>query len=85
MIIKKIKENTLRRAIRNKLADILEDINESATIDEIETELIAMGIKYALDYYDVKKVPNGVGDVVAEEVVKCLGKLNMKLQTRLRK
>lgn len=77
--------NNFREALEDKLADILEKVDSSTKVDEVEKEAIAKAIKFTASYYGVKNVPAGVSDVISEEVVKCLGKINKKLQTQLRK
>lgn len=79
------KADGFREGLENKLADVLDKIDDSEKVDEAEKKLIEGAINYTLEYYGVKTVPAGVTDVIGEAVVNTLGKLNNKLQTQLRK
>lgn len=79
------KADGFREGLENKLADVLEKIDDSEKVDEAEKKLIEGAINYALEYYGVKNVPAGVTEAISEGLVDSLGKLNNKLQTQLRK
>lgn len=79
------KANGFREGLENKLADVLDKIDDSEKVDEAEKKLIEGAINYALEYYGVKNVPAGVTEAISEGLVDSLGKLNNKLQTQLRK
>lgn len=79
------KADGFREGLENKLADVLEKIDDSEEVDEAEKKLIEGAINYALEYYRVTNVPAGVTEAISEGLVDSLGKLNNKLQTQLRK
>lgn len=79
------KADGFREGLENKLADVLDKIDNSEEINEAEKKLIEGAINYALEYYGVKNVPAGVTEEISEGLVDSLGKLNNKLQTQLRK
>lgn len=79
------KADGFREGLENKLADVLDKIDDSEKVDEAEKKLIEGAINYALEYYGVKNVPAGVTEAISEGLVDSLGKLNNKLQTQLRK
>lgn len=79
------KADGFREGLENKLADVLDKIDDSERVDEAEKKLIEGAINYALEYYGVKNVPAGVTEAISEGLVDSLGKLNNKLQTQLRK
>lgn len=79
------KADGFREGLENKLADVLDKIDDSEKVDEAEKKLIEGAINYALEYYGVKNVPAGITEAISEGLVDSLGKLNNKLQTQLRK
>lgn len=79
------KADGFREGLENKLADVLDKIDNSEEVNEAEKKLIEGAINYALEYYGVKNVPAGVTEAISEGLVDSLGKLNNKLQTQLRK
>lgn len=79
------KADGFREGLENKLADVLDKIDDSEKVDEAEKKLIEGAINYALEYYGVKNVPAGVTEAISGGLVDSLGKLNNKLQTQLRK
>ena len=79
------KADGFREGLENKLADVLDKIDDSEKVDEAEKKLIEGAINYALEYYGVKNVPAEVTEAISEGLVDSLGKLNNKLQTQLRK
>ena len=79
------KADGFREGLENKLADVLDKIDDSEKVDEAEKKLIEGAINYALEYYGVKNVPAGVTEAISEGLVDSLGKLNNKLESQLRK
>lgn len=79
------KVDNFREALEDRLADVLEKLDKSQKVDDIEKELISKAIEYAAKYYGVNNVPAGVNDTIGEVVVDCLGKLNDLAQKQLRK
>lgn len=80
------KVDNLREYLEDKLADLLERIDKSKGIDELEKTIIAKGIDYGIEYCTkINSVPSDFTQAIAEEVVKCLGKLNQLTQKQLRK
>lgn len=79
------KADGFREGLEDKLADVLDKIDDNEKIDEAEKKLIEGAIDYALKYYGVNNVPAGVTEAISEGLVDSLGKLNNKLQTQLRK
>lgn len=79
------KADGFREGLEDKLADVLDKIDDNEKVDEAEKKLIEGAINYALEYYGVKNVPAGVTEAISEGLVDSLGKLNNKLQTQLRK
>lgn len=80
------KVDNLREYLEDKLADLLEKIDKSKKVDELEKTIIAKGIDYGIEYCTkTNSVPSDFTQAIAEEVVKCLGKLNQLTQKQLRK
>lgn len=79
-----IKTDTLREKLEDNLANILDKVDNSTSIDKIEQQVIKQAIKTAGQYYGIS-IPDEISNVVAEESTKCLGKINQKLQNQLRK
>ena len=80
------KVDDLREYLEDKLADLLEKIDKSKKVDELEKTIIAKGIDYGIEYCTkTNSVPSDFTQAIAEEVVKCLGKLNRLTQKQLRK
>lgn len=79
------KADGFREGLEDKLADVLEKIDENEEVDEAEKKLIEGAINYALEYYGVKNVPAGVTEEISKGLVDSLGKLNKKVQVQLRK
>lgn len=48
------KADGFREGLENKLADVLDKIDENEEVDEAEKKLIEDAINYALEYYRVK-------------------------------
>lgn len=76
----------VRRKVRGRLLSLLE-LLQNENVDKIEEKLIAEGMKTLVDSYtDIGgKIPNQAYTAVAKEVVKCLNKINDRMQNRLRK
>ena len=76
----------VRRKVRGRLLSLLE-LLQNENVDKIEEALIAEGMKLLVDNYtDVgSKVPDKAYQAVAKEVVKCLNKINDRMQDRIRK
>lgn len=80
------KVDDLREYLEDRLADLLEKIDKSKKVDELEKTIIAKGIDYGIEYCTkTNSVPSDFTQAIAEEVVKCLGKLNQLTQKQLRK
>lgn len=79
------KVDNFREDLENHLADFLEKLDNSEDLDKTETELIEEGIHYACGYFGVDVLKEDTVKTIAEEVVKCLGKINNKVQDQLRK
>lgn len=75
----------VRREVRGKLLSLLELLQDEK-VDTIEQELIAEGMRTLVTHYtDVgDKIPDKAYDAVAKEVVRCLNKVNDRLQDRLK-
>ena len=76
----------VRRKVRGRLLSLLELLQDE-NVDKIEEALIAEGMKTLVDSYSDlgSKIPDKAYDTVAKEVVKCLNKINDRMQNRLRK
>jgi len=73
----------VRRRVRGRLLSLLEAL-QNEQVDKIEEALIAEGMKALVDSYTDKKIPDKAYQAVAREVVKCLNKINDRLQERLK-
>jgi hypothetical protein len=69
--------------VRGRLLSLLEAL-QNEQVDKIEEALIAEGMKALVDSYTDKKIPDKAYQAVAKEVVKCLNKINDRLQKRLK-
>lgn len=79
------KADGFREGLENKLADVLDKIDDSEKVDEAEKKLIEGAINYALEHYGVTNVPAGVTEAISEGLVDSLGKLNKRVQVQLQK
>lgn len=79
------KVDNFREDLENHLADFLEKLDDSEDLDTAEEKLITEGIHYACKYFGVDVLKDDTVKTIAEEVVKCLGKINNKVQDQLRK
>lgn len=73
----------VRRRVRGRLLSLLVAL-QNENIDKIEEALIAEGMKTLVDSYTNSKIPDKAYQAVAKEVVKCLNKINDRLQERLK-
>ena len=76
----------VRRKVRGRLLSLLELLQDE-NVDKIEEALIAEGMKLLVDNYTDKgnKIPDKAYQAVAKEVVKCLNKINDRMQNKIRK
>lgn len=73
----------VRRKVRGRLLSLLE-LLQNENVDKIEQALIAEGMRTLVGSY-TDKIPDKAYDLVAKEVVKCLNKINNRMQDKLRK
>lgn len=73
----------VRRRVRGRLLSLLEAL-QNEQVDKIEEALIAEGMKALVDSYASSKIPDKAYQAVAKEVVKCLNKINDRLQEKLK-
>ena len=73
----------VRRKVRGRLLSLLE-VLQNENVDKIEQALIAEGMRTLVGSY-TDKIPDKAYDLVAKEVVKCLNKINNRMQDRIRK
>jgi len=76
----------VRRKVRGRLLSLLE-LLQNEEVDKIEEALIAEGMRTLVESYTNlgDKVPDKAYQAVAKEVVKCLNKINNRMQDRIRK
>lgn len=76
----------IRRRVRGKLLSLLEFLQDE-NVDKIEEVLIAEGIKLMVDSYTDMgmKVPDKAYQAIAKDIVKCLNKINDRMQDQIRK
>ena len=74
----------VRRRVRGKLLSLLEFLQDE-NVDKIEEALIAEGMRTLVGSYVGIKVPDKAYDMVAKEVVRCLNKINNRMQDQIRK
>ena len=72
----------VRKAVRRGLLELLETL-QSEDVDAIEEVLIAKGISIVASHYTNQEIPEAVSKAAAKEIVKCLNKINLRLQNRL--
>ena len=72
----------IRKEVRRGLLELLETL-QSEDVDKIEEALIAKGISIVASKYGSQEIPEAVSKAAAKEIVKCLNKINLKLQNRL--
>lgn len=73
----------VRRKVRGQLLSLLE-LLQNENVDKIEEALIAEGMRTLVGSYTDCKIPDKAYDAVAKEVVRCLNKINDRLQKRLK-
>lgn len=73
----------VRRKVRGRLLSLLE-VLQNENVDKIEQALIAEGMRTLVGSY-TDKIPDKAYDLVAKEVVKCLNKINNRMQDRIKK
>ena len=74
----------VRNAIEDKVADLLERIDNSEKIDRYEEEILKAGIKAAAAEFGAA-IPDTVLDYIVRKVVKAVGRVNRAIQKQLRK
>ena len=74
----------VRRKVRGNLLSLLE-LLQNENVDKIEEALIAEGMRTLVSSYSSAKIPDKAYDAVAKEVVKCLNKINDRMQDKIRK
>jgi len=76
----------IRRRVRISVLALLELLQQEK-IDNIEEILIAEGMKLLVDSYtDIgAKIPDKAYQATAKDIVKCLNKVNDRMQNRIRK
>lgn len=72
----------VRRRVRGRLLSLLV-LLQNEDVDKIEQALIAEGMRTLVGSY-TDKIPDKAYDMVAKEVVKCLNKINDRMQNRIR-
>lgn len=86
-IFKLFKRNNLkkiRNAIEDKVADLLERIDNSEKVDHYEEEILKAGIKAAAAEFGAA-IPDAVLDYIVRKVIKAVGRVNRAIQKQLRK
>lgn len=86
-IFKLFKRKNLKRvrnAIEDKVADLLERIDNSEKVDHYEEEILKAGIKAAAAEFGAA-IPDAVLDYIVRKVVKAVGRVNRAIQKQLRK
>ena len=74
----------VRNAIEDKVADLLERIDNSEKIDRYEEEILKAGIKAAAAEFGAA-IPDTVLDYIVRKVIKAVGRVNRAIQKQLRK
>ena len=86
-VFKLFKRNNLkkvRNAIEDKVADLLERIDNSEKVDRYEEEILKAGIKAAAAEFGAA-IPDAVLDYIVRKVIKSVGRVNRAIQKQLRK
>lgn len=73
----------IRKEVRRGLLELLETL-QSEDVDAIEEALIAKGISIVAERYVGREIPASVSSAAAKEIVKCLNRINSKLQNQLK-
>ena len=74
----------VRNAIEDKVADLLERIDNSEKVDHYEEEILKAGIKAAAAEFGAA-IPDAVLDYIVRKVIKAVGRVNRAIQKQLRK
>ena len=74
----------VRNAIEDKVADLLERIDNSEKVDRYEEEILKAGIKAAVAEFGAT-IPDAVLDYIVRKVIKAVGRVNRAIQKQLRK
>ena len=73
----------VRKVVRRGLLELLETL-QSERVDNIEEVLIAKGLTIVAEQYLGKEIPEAATTAAAKEIVKCLNRINSKLQNQLK-
>ena len=73
----------VRKVVRRGLLELLETL-QSKRVDNIEEVLIARGLTLVTEQYLGKEIPEAATTAAAKEIVKCLNRINSKLQNQLK-
>ena len=76
----------VRRKVRGRLLSLLE-LLQNENVDKIEEALIAEGMRTLVESYTGvgNKIPDKAYQAVAKEVVKCLNKINDRMQDKIKR
>ena len=74
----------VRNAIEDKVADLLERIDNSEKVDHYEEEILKAGIKAAAAEFGAA-IPDAVLDYIVRKVIKAVGRVKGGIQKQLRK
>ena len=74
----------VRNAIEDKVADLLERIDNSEKVDRYEEEILKAGIKAAVAEFGAA-IPDAVLDYIVRKIIKAVGRVNRAIQKQLRK
>ena len=83
-LLKRKNLKKVRNAIEDKVADLLERIDNSEKVDRYEEEILKAGIKAAAAEFGAA-IPDTVLDYIVRKVVKAVGRVNRAIQKQLRK
>ena len=83
-IFKRKNLKKVRNAIEDKVADLLERIDNSEKVDHYEEEILKAGIKAAAAEFGAA-IPDAVLDYIVRKVIKAVGRVNRAIQKQLRK
>ena len=83
-IFKRKNLKKVRNAIEDKVADLLERIDNSEKVDRYEEEILKAGIKAAAAEFGAA-IPEAVLDYIVRKVIKAIGRVNRAIQKQLRK
>ena len=74
----------VRNAIEDKVADLLERIDNSEKVDRYEEEILKAGIKAAAAEFGAA-IPDAVLDYIVRKVIKSIARVNRAIQKQSRK